>query len=105
MQALAEKRLFVQDYHDIFLPYIERINAQKLGSMYATRTVVFLTSEGILTPLAIELSLPPSSAGSAKQSRVFTPPPPDSTKNWVWELAKAHVASVDMSYHEVVSHL
>jgi hypothetical protein len=64
MQALAEKRLFVQDYHDNFLSYIERINAQKLGSMYATRTVVFLTSEDILTrALAIELSLPPSSAG------------------------------------------
>jgi hypothetical protein len=55
--ALAEKRLFVQDYHDIFLPYIEQIDAQKLGSMYATRMVVFLRSEGILTPLAIDLSL------------------------------------------------
>ncbi len=105
MQALAQKRLFVQDYHDIFLPYINRINAQGKGSMYAPRTVLFLTSENILTPLAIELTLPPSTAGGKKKSRVFTPPPPDSTKNWVWELAKAHVASCDSSYHEVISHL
>ena len=102
---LAQKRLFVQDYHDIFLPYIGRINAQKKGSMYATRKVLFLKSEKILTPLAIELTVPSSSAGSKKKSRVFTPPAADSIEQWVWKLAKAHVASVDMSYHEVVSHL
>ena len=73
--------------------------------MYATRTVVFLTSEGILTPLVIKFSLPPSNTSSAKQSYVFIPPPFDSTKNWVWELAKANFALVDMSYHEVISHL
>lgn len=105
MQAVAQKRLFVQDYHDVFLPYLNRINEQGKGCMYGTRTVVFLTSEGILTPLAIELALPPKSAGGEKKSRVFTPPPQDSTKNWVWELAKAHVASCDSSYHEVISHL
>lgn len=106
LQALAQKRLFVQDYHDTFLPYLNRINAQGKGAMYAPRTLVFLTSDNILTPLAIELALPPQTTGGAKESRVFTPPPAGSgKKDWVWELAKAHVASVDCSYHEVVSHL
>jgi hypothetical protein len=104
MQALASKRLFVQDYHDIFLPYINRINAQNLGCMYAPRTLLFLTSDNILTPLAIELTLPPPAAGGVKQSRVFTPPPAGATKDWLWELAKAHVSSCDSSYHEVISH-
>ncbi|KAG0619453.1 hypothetical protein M758_4G141400 [Ceratodon purpureus] len=103
-QALANKRLFVQDYHDIFLPYINRINAQNLGCMYAPRTLLFLTSDNILTPLAIELTLPPPAAGGVKKSRVFTPTPPGSPKNWLWELAKAHVSSCDSSYHEVISH-
>lgn len=104
-QALKQKRLFVQDYHDIFLPYVDRINALGTGAIYAPRTLVFLKSDNTLTPLAIELVLPPKTKGAKKRSRVFTPPPKDSTKNWVWELAKAHVAGVDSAYHEVISHL
>jgi linoleate 9S-lipoxygenase len=101
MQALDQKRLFVQDYYDIFLPYINKINAQKGRVMYAPRTVLFLTKDNILLPLAIELALPPSTPGGQKNSRVFTP---KQQKDGVWPLAKAHVASVDTSFHEVVSH-
>jgi len=97
--ALKEKRLFVQDYHDIFLPYLEKINALKNRVMYAPRVVLFLTKDNILKPLAIELALPEN---GKRNSRVFTPP--SSGKDWVWELAKVHVASVDAAYHEVISH-
>lgn len=104
-QALAHKKLFVLDYHDIFLPYVGRINDLKTSATYASRTLLFLTSEGILNLLAIELTLPPTTVGGKKTSRVFTPPSKDdSTKNWVWKLARAHVISNDASYHQVVSH-
>lgn len=105
MQAVAQKKLFTLDYHDIYLPYVTRINAQKLGLMYATRTVLFLGKDGTLAPLAIELTLPPTKAGENKISRVFTAPKPDqSEKDQLWKLAKAHVLSNDSSYHEVISH-
>jgi len=100
-KALDQKRLFMQDYHDIFLPYINKINSQDLGKMYASRTVLFLTKENILMPLAIELTLPPPKKGGQKNSRVFTP---KMAKEGVWVLAKAHVASCDSSYHEIISH-
>lgn len=102
-KALSQKRLFIMDYHDIFLPYVNRINEQKKGSTYAPRALVFLTNEKILMPLAIELTLPPTKE-VGKKSRVFTPPPPGSAKDWVWELAKAHVSSCDFAYHELISH-
>ncbi|KAG0566967.1 hypothetical protein KC19_7G100500 [Ceratodon purpureus] len=100
-KALDQNRLFIQDYHDIFLPYINKINSQNLGKMYATRTVLFLTKENTLMPLAIELTLPPAKKGGEKNSRVFTP---EMEKDGVWSLAKAHVSSCDTSYHEVISH-
>lgn len=99
--ALDQNRLFIQDYHDIFLPYINKINSQNLGKMYATRTVLFLTKENILMPLAIELTLPPPKKGVQNNSRVFTP---KMEKDGVWSLAKAHASCCDTAYHEVVSH-
>jgi lipoxygenase len=105
VQALKENKLFIVDYHDALLPYAQRINDLETSSIYATRTLFFLTSDGTLQVIAIELVLPPPTQGAAKNSRVFTPPPEDSTKNWVWELAKAHVLSNDSSYHQIFSHL
>ncbi|CAK9226351.1 unnamed protein product [Sphagnum troendelagicum] len=102
--ALAAKKLFVVDYHDTYITYINRINAQPGVAFYASRTLLFLTSDGTLQVLAIELTLPPPAPGGAKNSRVFLPPDPDSTKNWVWELAKAHVISNDSAFHQVVNH-
>ncbi|CAM6039179.1 unnamed protein product [Sphagnum compactum] len=102
--ALAANKLFVVDYHDTYITYINRINAQPGVAFYASRTLLFLTSDGTLQVLAIELTLPPSAPGGAKNSRVFLPPDKESTKNWVWELAKSHVISNDSAFHQVVNH-
>jgi lipoxygenase len=106
LQAMAANKLFVVDYHDTYITYINRINAQQGVACYASRTLLFLTSHGTLKVLAIELTLPPKAPGGAKNSRVFLPPrDQESTKNWVWELAKSHVISNDAAFHQVVNHL
>lgn len=100
--ALAGHKLFVLDYHDAFLPFMKKINESLGCKGYATRTVLFLRKEGTLRPVAIELSLPQEKEpGTVK--RVFTPPPMG-MKDWMWELAKAHVLANDAGYHQLVSH-
>lgn len=103
MKALDEGKLFMVDYHDIYLPFIERINEMDGRKAYATRTVFFLTPMGTLKPVAIELGLPPSQPGEARPGIVFTPPC-DATTNWQWMLAKAHVCSNDAGVHQLVNH-
>ncbi|KAI5071290.1 hypothetical protein GOP47_0013541 [Adiantum capillus-veneris] len=99
-EALNQNRLFVLDYHDVYLPYLEKINALE-GKAYATRTILFLSKQGILKVLAIELSLPPSADGkTSKRNRVFTP----NGNSQHWELAKTHVNMNDTGYHQLVSH-
>ncbi|CAF1909585.1 unnamed protein product [Brassica oleracea] len=95
-QALETNRLFMVDYHDTYLPFLDRINALDRRKAYATRTILFLTRLGTLKPVAIELSLP-------KSKRVVTPPI-DATSNWTWQLAKAHVGSNDAGVHQLVNH-
>ncbi|URE48432.1 hypothetical protein MUK42_07522 [Musa troglodytarum] len=56
-QAVEEGKLFVLDFHDIYLPFIERINAMDGRKAYATRTLFFLNPIGTLKPVAIELGL------------------------------------------------
>ncbi|KAJ7299938.1 hypothetical protein O6H91_03G017000 [Diphasiastrum complanatum] len=103
-QALDQDKLFIVDYHDLYLLYLTKINAQSGTKTYASRTIFFLTAEGTLKPVAIELTLPPSNSTSASSlSRVFTPPLSGS-KDWLWELAKVHIASSDCVYHQLVSH-
>ncbi|KAF3574398.1 hypothetical protein F2Q69_00060974, partial [Brassica cretica] len=101
-QALEENRLFMLDYHDIFLPFLDRINALDGRKAYATRTIFFLTRLGTLKPVAIELSLP--SHGPNHRSKRVVTPPVDATSNWVWQLAKAHVSSNDAGVHQLVNH-
>ncbi|XP_021720450.1 linoleate 13S-lipoxygenase 3-1, chloroplastic-like [Chenopodium quinoa] len=101
-EALDGNRLFIVDYHDTYLPFLERLNALDGRKAYATRTVFFLTSLGTLKPIAIELSLPPSGPNS-KSKRVVSPPE-DATSNWIWQLAKAHVCSNDAGVHQLVHH-
>jgi len=84
------------DYHDIYLPFLDRINAMDGRKSYGTRTIFFLTQLDTLKPIAIELSLP-------RSSRVLTPPC-DATTNWLWQLAKAHVCSNDAGVHQLVNH-
>ncbi|KAB2061012.1 hypothetical protein ES319_A10G058400v1 [Gossypium barbadense] len=101
-QALDENKLFMVDYHDIYLPFLDRINALDGRKSYATRTIFFLTPSGTLKPVAIELSLPHTSPNS-RSKRVVTPPV-DATTNWIWQLAKAHVCSNDAGVHQLVNH-
>ncbi|WJX55911.1 Lox2p [Trifolium repens] len=101
-KALNGQRLFILDYHDAFMPYLEKIN--KTNKAYATRTILFLKDDGTLKPLAIELSLPhPNGVQFGAESKVILPADQgvDST---IWLLAKAHVIVNDSCYHQLVSH-
>ncbi|KAL8458708.1 hypothetical protein ACS0TY_036276 [Phlomoides rotata] len=99
-EALNANKLYIIDYHDIFMPFLDGMNALDGRKSYATRTVYFLTDAGTLKPIAIELSLPST---TPKQKRVVTPPV-DATTYWTWQLAKAHVCSNDAGVHQLVNH-
>lgn len=101
-QALEENKLFMVDYHDVYLPFLDRINALDGRKSYATRTIFFLTSRGTLKPIAIELSLP--TAGPSSRLKQVVTPPVNATTNWMWQLAKAHVCSNDAGVHQLVNH-
>lgn len=101
-EAINEDKLFIIDYHDIYLPFLEGINALDGRKSYATRTIFFLTPRGSLKPVAIELSLPP--AGPSSRSKRVVTPPVDATTHWMWQLAKAHVCSNDAGVHQLVNH-
>ncbi|KAI7753940.1 hypothetical protein M8C21_033140 [Ambrosia artemisiifolia] len=96
-QAMEENKLFIIDHHDVYLPFLERINALDGHKAYATRTILYLNPTGTLKPVAIELSLP-------RQSKRVVTPPIDATGNWTWLLAKAHVCSNDAGVHQLVNH-
>lgn len=102
MQAIEENRLFILDYHDIILPFIKKINALPGRKVYASRTVFLHSQTGTLTPIAIELSLPPTPS-SKTNKHVYTHGH-DATTYWIWKLAKAHVCSVDAGIHQLVNH-
>ncbi|XP_019255389.1 PREDICTED: linoleate 13S-lipoxygenase 3-1, chloroplastic [Nicotiana attenuata] len=101
-EALDANRLYIVDYHDVYLPFLDRINALDGRKAYATRTIFFLSDLGTLKPIAIELSLP-QTGPSSRSKRVVTPPV-DATGNWMWQLAKAHVCSNDAGVHQLVNH-
>ncbi|KAH9326857.1 hypothetical protein KI387_007035, partial [Taxus chinensis] len=102
-QAVEAKRLFVLDYYDAYMPYLERINKQSDNiKMYASRTLFFLTAEGILTPVAIELCLPHTSLSQAVRN-VYTPAQMGE-EGALWLLAKAHSRVNDSGYHQLISH-
>ncbi|KAK9734451.1 hypothetical protein RND81_04G140700 [Saponaria officinalis] len=99
-EALDKNRLYIVDYHDIYLPFLDRINSQDGRKAYATRTVFFLTSAGTLMPIAIELSV----SGSNSKSKRVVNPPVNATTNWMWQIAKAHVCANDAGVHQLVQH-
>ncbi|XP_028752637.1 lipoxygenase 3, chloroplastic-like [Neltuma alba] len=101
-EALEEKKLFILDYHDAYIPFLKGINAQEDRQAYATRTIFFLTRLGTLKPIAIELSLPHGYPNRASK-HVLTPPE-DSNSYWLWQLGKAHVCSNDSGVHQLVQH-
>uniref|UniRef100_A0A453C2R8 Lipoxygenase domain-containing protein n=1 Tax=Aegilops tauschii subsp. strangulata TaxID=200361 RepID=A0A453C2R8_AEGTS len=102
-QALEENKLYMLDYHDIFMPFLDRINSLDGRKAYGTRTLFFLTAGGTLKPIAIELCLPPMTDDCKRAKRVFTPPA-DATSIWLWQLAKAHVCSNDAGVHQLINH-
>ncbi|KDP26771.1 hypothetical protein JCGZ_17929 [Jatropha curcas] len=101
-KAIEEKRLFILDYHDIFLPFIDKMNSLPGRKAYASRTILFYNRSSMLRPIAIELSLPPTPS-SPSNKRVFTHGH-DATTHWIWKLAKAHVCSNDAGVHQLVNH-
>ncbi|RYR36021.1 hypothetical protein Ahy_A10g051084 isoform C [Arachis hypogaea] len=102
-QAIEEKKLFILDYHDAYMPFLKGINAQEDRKAYATRTILYLTRMGTLKPIAIELSLPEGEHQQQQSKQVLTPPL-DATSYWLWQLAKAHVCSNDAGVHQLVHH-
>eukprot|EP00257_Ricinus_communis_P005152 XP_002519072.3 linoleate 13S-lipoxygenase 3-1, chloroplastic [Ricinus communis] len=102
-QALEEHKLFILDYHDIYLPHLKRINALDDRKAHATRTVFFLTPAGTLNPIAIELTTIPSKDSNSPIRQVLTPPV-DASTYWLWQLAKAHVCSNDAGAHQLIHH-
>uniref|UniRef100_A0A2N9HGW0 Lipoxygenase n=1 Tax=Fagus sylvatica TaxID=28930 RepID=A0A2N9HGW0_FAGSY len=101
-EAISQKKLFIIDYHDLFLPYVSKVRQIKGTTLYGSRTLFFLTPNGTLWPLAIELTRPPMD-GKPQWKQVFTGCW-DSTSVWLWRLAKAHVLAHDSCYHQLVSH-
>ncbi|KAL3645097.1 hypothetical protein CASFOL_010277 [Castilleja foliolosa] len=101
-EAVKQKKLFILDYHDVFLPYVNKVRELKGTTLYGSRTLFFLTPAGTLRPLAIELTRPPG-AGKPQWKQVFQPCW-QSTEIWLWRLAKAHVLAHDSGYHQLVSH-
>ncbi|KAK1302115.1 hypothetical protein QJS10_CPB12g01797 [Acorus calamus] len=102
-QAIEAEKLYMLDFHDAYLPFIERINALDGRKAYATRTIFFLSQTGTLKPVAIELSLPSTTPSRPPKRRVLTPPT-DATTHWKWQMAKAHVCSNDAGVHQLVNH-
>ncbi|XP_071719075.1 linoleate 13S-lipoxygenase 2-1, chloroplastic-like [Rutidosis leptorrhynchoides] len=103
-EALENKKLFMLDYHDIFLPYVNKVRDIKTmrTTLYGSRTLMYLTPTGTLRLIAIELVRPPSK-DKPQWKRVFTPSW-DATGAWLWNLAKMHVLTHDTGYHQLVSH-
>ncbi|KAF5773558.1 putative linoleate 13S-lipoxygenase [Helianthus annuus] len=101
-EALEQKKLFLLDYHDLLLPYVNKVRELEGTTLYGSRTLMFLTSTGTLRPLAIELTRPPNN-GKPQWKHVYTPSR-DATDAWLWKLAKAHVLAHDSGYHQLVSH-
>ncbi|XP_019200459.1 PREDICTED: lipoxygenase 6, chloroplastic [Ipomoea nil] len=96
-EAIAKKRLFIIDYHDMLLPFMEKMNSLAGKNAYATRTIFFYTPSAHLMPIIIELSLP------HRNKRVLTHGR-DATSYWIWKQAKAHVCSNDAGVHQLVNH-
>ena len=101
-KALENKRLFMLDYHDLLLPYVNKVRELDDSTLYASRTLFFLNDDSTLRPVAIELTRPQDKT-RPQWRHVFTPGY-DATSCWLWTLAKTHVISHDAGYHQLISH-
>ncbi|KAK9909995.1 hypothetical protein M0R45_033972 [Rubus argutus] len=101
-EALNKKKLFLLDYHDLLLPLVNKVRDIEGTTLYGSRTLFFLTENGTLRPVAIELTRPPT--GDKPQWKEVFVPCWDATGCWLWRLAKAHVCAHDSGYHQLVIH-
>ncbi|XP_020149484.1 lipoxygenase 2.2, chloroplastic [Aegilops tauschii subsp. strangulata] len=105
-EAVAKKKLFMLDYHDLYLPFVNKVRQLEGTTLYGSRALFFLAGDGTLRPIAIELTRP-KSASKPQWREVFTPASGHKasiTGSWQWQLAKAHVVCLDTGYHQLVSH-
>ncbi|OIW11833.1 hypothetical protein TanjilG_14645 [Lupinus angustifolius] len=92
-----------QVVHSI-IPYLRKINATDTRKAYATRTILFLQSNGNLNPLAIELSKPhPQGDNFGPISNVYLPTD-QGVDGSLWLLAKAYLIVNDSCFHQLVCH-
>ncbi|CAN6802964.1 lipoxygenase 2, chloroplastic-like [Brassica napus] len=101
-EALENKRLFMLDYHDLLLPYVNKVRELDDSTLYASRALFFLSDDSTLRPVAIELTRP-QDVNRPQWRQVFTPGY-DATSCWLWSLAKTHTISHDAGYHQLISH-
>ncbi|QHN76296.1 Seed linoleate 9S-lipoxygenase [Arachis hypogaea] len=102
-EAIQQKKVFILDDHDAIFPYLRRINSTN-SKAYATRTILYLKSDGTLKPLAIELSLPhPEGDQYGAISKVYLPAI-EGVQSYIWLLAKAYVIVNDSNVHQLISH-
>ncbi|KAM7523356.1 hypothetical protein LguiA_013258 [Lonicera macranthoides] len=101
-EALDQGKLFILDYHDLLLQYVNKVRDIKGTTLYGSRTLMFLKPTEELMPVAIELTRPPANK-QPQWKQVFTPSS-DATGAWLWKLAKTHVLAHDAGYHQLVSH-
>ncbi|KAJ4978302.1 hypothetical protein NE237_009082 [Protea cynaroides] len=101
-EAIERKKLFILDYHDLLLPYVNKVRELKGTTLYGSRTLFMLTHDDTLRPLAIELTRPPKD-DKPMWRQVFAPGW-DSTSCWLWKIAKAHVCAHDAGFHQLVVH-
>ncbi|KAE8649492.1 linoleate 13S-lipoxygenase 2-1, chloroplastic [Cucumis sativus] len=101
-EAIAQKKLFVLDYHDTLMQYVEKVRSIKRTTLYGSRTLFFLEYDDTLTPMGIELTRPPMD-GKPQWKQVFSPST-QGTNAWLWRLAKAHVLAHDSCVHQLIIH-
>lgn len=102
---MEQKKLFMLDY-DILRGDANRITALGEAKIYASRTILLLNEEKKMKPVAIELILPPCHTNGTPGSMtvVTAPPEEEQEKDYRWLLAKIHVGSADLGFHELFSH-
>ncbi|KAF9597869.1 hypothetical protein IFM89_021954 [Coptis chinensis] len=101
-EAMEKKKLFILDYHDLLLPYVQKVRELEDSTLYGSRTLFFLNEDSTLRPIAIELTRPVID-GNPQWKHVYTPSW-DATNSWLWKFAKSHVTAHDAGFHQLVSH-
>ncbi|CAA7041873.1 unnamed protein product [Microthlaspi erraticum] len=71
-EALKNKKLFMLDYHDLLLPYVNKVRELDDTTLYASRTLFFLQDDSTLKPIAVELTRP-QDVDMPQWKQVFTP--------------------------------